>query len=192
MFREEWFRPPWPGGSGPACRARHRLPRRSGGRRREMGVPALVLSAALLALACGAFLGWFLRSRVQRPVIEKERVEAGEDVPQTRRESEDQKRRSLLQAREEWLGTKARLEQEIRTRSREVQQAERALEERETALRDRDARLQTREQDLETREKEQERLQGDASRERDRLRKTSEDLNQRLATIPGLTTEDAS
>jgi ribonucrease Y len=156
-----------------------------------MGVPALVWSAALLALACGAFLGWFLRARTQRPVIEKARVEAGEIVSQTRREAEDQKRRSLLQAREEWLGTKARLEQDIRARSREVQQAQRVVEERETTLRDRDARLQTREQDLDTREKDLERVSGEASRERDRLRKAAEDLNLRLATISGLTTEDA-
>jgi ribonuclease Y len=156
-----------------------------------MGVPALVMSAALLALACGAFLGWFLRSRTQRPVIEKARAEAGEIVSQTRKEAEDQQRRSLLQAREEWLGTKARLEQEIRARSREVQQAQRGVEERETAVRDRDARLQTREQDLETREKDLERLQGEAARERERLRKAGEDLNQRLSTISGLTTEDA-
>src|SRR6266446_5256630 len=130
-----------------------------------MGVPALVMSAALLALASGAILGWYLRSRMQRPVI--------------------------LQAREEWLGTKARLEQEIRARSRDVQQAQRAVEERETAVRDRDARLQTREQDLETRDKELERLQAEVVRERDRLRKGGEDLNQRLAGISGLTTEDA-
>jgi ribonuclease Y len=156
-----------------------------------MGVPALVMSAALLALACGAFLGWFLRSRTQGPVVETARAEAGEVVTQTRKEADDQQRRSLLQAREEWLGTKARLEQEIRTRSREVQQAQRAVEERETAVRDRDARLQTREQDLETREKEIERLQGETARDRERLRKAGEDLNQRLATVSGLTTEDA-
>jgi ribonuclease Y len=156
-----------------------------------MGVPALVMSAALLALACGAFLGWFLRSRTQRPVVEQARAEAGEIVSRTRKEAEDQQRRSLLQAREEWLGTKARLEQEIRARSREVQQTQRAVEERETAVRDRDARLQSREQDLETREKDLNRLQGEAARERDRLRKAGEDLNQRLATISGLTAEDA-
>src|SRR6267142_5296824 len=109
-----------------------------------MGVPALVMSAALLALAGGAMLGWLLRSRMQRPVIHKARAEGGEHVSQTGKEVEDQKRRSLLQAREEWLGTKARLEQEIRARSLDVQQAQRAVEERETAVRDRDARLQTR------------------------------------------------
>src|SRR5712675_2656514 len=156
-----------------------------------MGVPALVISVALLALASGAFLGWYLRSRTQPPDIGKARAEGGEAVSQTGKDAEDQKRRSLLQAREEWLGTKARLEQEIRSRSREVQQAQRTVEERETAVRDRDARLQTREQDLETRDKEMERLQGEAARERDRLRKAGEDLNQRLATITGLTTEDA-
>src|SRR5580765_134736 len=131
-----------------------------------MGVPALVMSAALLALAGGAFLGWFLRSRTQPPAIETARAAGGEVVSQTGKEAEDQKRRSLLQAREEWLGTKARLEQEIRARSREVQEAQRAVEERDTALRDRDARLQTREQDLDARDKELERLQGEAARER--------------------------
>jgi ribonuclease Y len=153
-----------------------------------MGVEALVMSAALLALAGGAFIGWYLRGRTQRPVSDKARAEAGELVSRTRKEIEDQKRVSLLQAREEWLGTKARLEEEIRSRSRDVQHA---VEEREVAVRDRDARLQTREQDLETREKELERHQAEVVRDRDRLRKAGEDLNQRLATVSGLTTEDA-
>lgn len=156
-----------------------------------MGVPSLVVSAVLLALAGGVWIGWLLRARAQRPQIDRARAEAGEIVSQTRREAEDQKRRSLLQAREEWLATKARLEQEIRARSREVQQAQRGVEERESALRDRDARLQSREQDVETREKEFERLHQEAGRDRERLRKAGEDLNQRLAAVSGLTAEDA-
>jgi ribonuclease Y len=156
-----------------------------------VGILQVLIPAVLLALAGGVFLGWLLKGRVQRGAVDRARADAAEIVATNRREAEDQKRRALLQAREEWHATKTRLEQEIRGRSREVQQMQRALEEREAAQRDRDARLAIREQDLESREKENERSRGETGRERDRLRRAGEELNQRLSKVAGLTAEDA-
>ncbi len=150
----------------------------------------LVLGAALSLLG-GLVLGWHLRSRLGRSEIDRARDEAHEIIKQTRREAETQKRQALLQAREEWLQHKSRLEQDLRGKAREGQQQQRALEERETGLRDRDQRLRGRERDLETREEALHRMQIETSRERDRVHRLGDELNEQLGKIAGLTGEDA-
>ncbi|HKN46889.1 MAG TPA: Rnase Y domain-containing protein, partial [Candidatus Polarisedimenticolia bacterium] len=153
-------------------------------------VLSLVLGAALSLLG-GLVLGWHLKSRLRRTEIDRARDEAHEIIKQTRREAETQKRQALLQAREEWLQHKARLEQELRGKAREGQQQQRALEEREAGLRDRDQRLRGRERDLETREEALQRMQTETGRERDRVRRLGDELNEQLGKIAGLTGEDA-
>jgi len=150
-----------------------------------------VLPAGALALGGGVLFGWFLKGRTARAEAARTRGQSDEALHRTRREAEDQNRQALLTARQEWLATKGRLEQEIRARSQEVQQAQRALEEREVAQRDRDARLVTREQEIETREKGSEAARAETARERERLRKTAVEINGQLSALTGLTLEDA-
>ena len=150
-----------------------------------------VLPAGALALGGGVLFGWFLKGRTARAEAARTRGQSDEALHRTRREAEDQNRQALLTARQEWLATKGRLEQEIRARSQEVQQAQRALEEREVAQRDRDARLLTREQEIETREKGSEAARAETARERERLRKTAVEINGQLSALTGLTLEDA-
>ncbi len=155
---------------------------------------SVVLSLILWAcpgLIAGLLLGWFLKSRLGYSEIDRARGEAQEIIKQTRREAENQKRQALLQAKEEWLRNKARLEQELRTKVREGQQVQRALEEREAGLRDRDQRLRSREQDLEAREQELRQIQVDSARDRERVRRLGEELNEQLGKLAGLTGEDA-
>lgn len=154
-----------------------------------VGLPGI---AAFTTAAIAAFLsGWVLRGRLKRREDERSRTEAHQILEATRRDAEDRKRQALLEAREEWLGTKARLEQEIRGRSRDLQTAQRGIEEREAAQRDRESRLQTREQELETRERDAEQSRADTARERERLRRAGEDLSEKLAKVSGLTVVDA-
>jgi ribonucrease Y len=155
---------------------------------------SVVLSLALwscLGLIAGLFLGWLLKGRLGRTEIDRARGEAQEIIKTTRREAESQKRQALLQAKEEWLRNKTRLEQELRNNAREGQQVLRALEERESGIRDRDQRLRGREQELEAREQEVRRTLTESGRERDRLRRLGEELNDQLGKIAGLTAEDA-
>ncbi len=142
-------------------------------------------------LIAGLLLGWLLRSRLGRSAIDRARSEAQEIIKQTRREAEHQRRQALLQAKEEWLRNKSRLEQELRGKVREGQQMQRALEERDAGLSERDQRLRSREQDLEAREQEARRIQGESAKDRERIRRLGEDLNEQLGKIAGLTGEDA-
>ena len=155
------------------------------------GVLTTAIPAALLALGAGYLLGWGMKSRLLKGDVERSRGEARDIVAKTRREAEDQKRQALVQAREEWLATKARLEQDTRNRSREVQQRQHAVEEREAAHRDRDTRLRSREQDLEAREKALELARAECVRDRERLGRAGASLNEKLSKITGLTIEDA-
>ena len=154
-------------------------------------VDPVTILGALLGIAIGLSLGWNLKSRMNRTELTKARGEAQDFIKQTRREAETQKRQALLQAKEEWIKTKTRLEGELRDKAREAQQQQRRLEDREVGLRDRDARLRSREQDLDARAHELQDAQKQTHRERTELRRQSEDLNARLVKITGMTVEDA-
>jgi len=154
-------------------------------------VVAFLVPGVVLGLAGGLLLGWHLKGRLGRGEVDKARDEAQNILRQTRREAEHQKRQSLLQAREEWLKTKARLEQDLRGKARDSQQAQRLMEEREAGLSERDAHLKGREQDLEARERDMQRSQSEGARDRERLRRLGEELNVQLEKVAGLTVEDA-
>jgi ribonuclease Y len=151
----------------------------------------ILVPGVVAGLVGGAVLGWFLKEHLGRTDADRARSEAQEIIKQTRRDAEHQKRQALLQAREEWIKTKGRLEQEIRNKARDGQLLQKALEEREAALSDRDQRLRGREKDVEAKEEALDQARTDAARERERLRRRGEDLNAQLEKITGLTAEDA-
>src|SRR5262245_43059435 len=123
-------------GEDPAAPPEFRPRRRDG--MRMIGFDGLLPGALLLA---GGFLGWISRSFLSRTRIERVRGESREIIDRTLREAEQQKRQALVQAREEWLKSKSRLEQELQTRVREGERRQRALAEREAGLGDKDERL---------------------------------------------------
>ena len=155
------------------------------------GVVPIVILGALLGIAFGLLSGWFLKGRLNRTELKKSRGEAQDFIKKTRREAETQKRQALLNAKEEWLATKGRLEGEIRGKAREAQLIQRRLEEREANQRDRDARLGSRERDLDTRARELDETAKHTARDRSAAGRLAEELNDRLAKITGLTLEDA-
>src|SRR5262245_42973476 len=97
---------PWPG-EGPAAPPVHRSRRRHG---MSMASFQWLLPGAL---ALGGLVGWWVKSLRVRSRLEKARSEGQEIVQRTVQEAEHQKRQALLQAREEWLKSKSRLEQDL-------------------------------------------------------------------------------
>jgi len=149
-----------------------------------------LIPGILIALALGLFAGRLWGRRAADPIPDDPRGDA-EAASRPPAAADESKRRAQLEAREEWLAAKSKLEQEMRARSKSLQEAQRAVDEREAALRDREQRLQGREVECETREHDTESSKAETAKERDRLRRAGQDLNQRLSTIAGLTVEDA-
>ncbi|HEV8701673.1 MAG TPA: ribonuclease Y [Candidatus Polarisedimenticolia bacterium] len=139
----------------------------------------------------GVSLGWLSRIVLGRTRIEQVRGESRDILNQSLKEAEHHKRQALLQAREEWLKTKARLDQELQNRALESDRREQALEQRESGLREKDARVRSRERALEQRERETQEVHTEARRERDRSRRLAAELGDQLSRVSGLTTEDA-
>ena len=151
-----------------------------------------ILVSTALAVALAAFAsGWLLRNRLNRTQTDRARLAADEIIKQTRREAETQKRQAILRAREEWVATKGRLEQELRARAKDAQKTQLEIDKREAGLRERDARLRGREQDFETRERQLQLDREDSARERQRVKRLGDDLNARLLKVTGLSMEDA-
>ena len=149
----------------------------------------LLLPGALLL--GGITIGWLIRSVLGRTKIEQARGESRDLLDRSLKDAEHHKRQALLQAREEWLKTKAKLDQELANRAAEGDRRDQALEQRESGLREKDARLRTRERALESRERESQEALGEARRERDRSRRLTAELGDQLSRVSGLTTEDA-
>ena len=139
----------------------------------------------------GISLGWLIRSFLGRTKVEQVRGESRDILNRSLKEAEHHKRQALLQAREEWLKTKAKLDQELQNRAVEGDRRDQALEQRESGLREKDGRLRSRERVLEQRESESQEAHAEAGRERDRSRRLARELGDQLSRVSGLTTEDA-
>jgi ribonuclease Y len=153
----------------------------------RMSLFSILLSGAFLGLA-GGMLGWFLKGFLGRSRIEG--AGAQDTVERLRRESELQQR-DFLNSREDWLRTKARLDQDLQDKAREAQRRDSALEERDGALNETENRLRSRELEIEGHSRELHRTQAEAAAERDKARRLGGELNEQLAKLAGLTTEDA-
>lgn len=151
-----------------------------------------IIPTVIIGLLAGVALGWFLKNRFvpiepgpsQGPDRETSRKKSTHDARQSERQA-------LLEAKEEWLKTKANLEQETRQKARETQKLQRSLEDRDASLSDRDRRVRSREQDLEQREDGLQKTIQESNRQSEKMRRLSDELNAQLSRIAGLTREDA-
>ncbi len=111
----------------------------------------ITVLAAVVALIAGSALGLILRSVLNRGKLEA----AKQQARQIAEESEEQKRKALLEAREEALRIRSSTEAEIKERRQEIQrqeqrqtQREENIERRTEAVNQRDENLATREQEI--------------------------------------------
>ena len=111
----------------------------------------ITVLAAVVALIAGSALGLVLRSVLNRGKLEA----AKQQARQITEESEEQKRKALLEVREEALRIRSSTEAEIKERRQEIQrqeqrqtQREENIERRTEAVNQRDENLATREQEI--------------------------------------------
>jgi len=144
-----------------------------------MSVLILVLSV-LTAMGIGAGVGYYLRGAVLGKGVARARAQA----EQILQEAEAQKKRLILEAREEASRLRQQADTDIRERRRELERLERRLSQREDQLDRRAEALDRRERQLQEKEREVEALRREAEALRERQQ-------QELEALAGLTPAEA-
>lgn len=143
-------------------------------------VVVYILLTALAALAIGGLTGYLLRTTL----LGSRARAAHTKVEETLREAEEQKRKAVLEAREESLKLRSTADVEIRERRQELQRLERRLSQREENADKRSEALEQRERGINAREQ-----------ETDKIREEIESLKvryvQELETVAGTTVTEA-
>ena len=110
----------------------------------------IIVLAVLVALGIGTATGFFFRASI----LGKRMKDAGEEASRILGEAEEQRKRALLEAKEEALGLRTSAEADLRDRRSELQRQEQRLANREENIERRSDNLHKREKSQVTREKE--------------------------------------
>ena len=109
----------------------------------------IIVLAVLVALGIGGVTGFFFRASI----FGKRVKDAGEEASRIVAEAEEQRKRALLEAKEEALSMRTSAEADLRERRSELQRQERRLANREENIERRSDNLDTREKSQASREK---------------------------------------
>jgi ribonuclease Y len=102
----------------------------------------------LVVLGLGVLVGWLLRGKSgEKKVAESERF-AEKIVQEARREAETEKKRLVLEAKDEWYQAKAKFEKDTQSARTQLQRDERKLNDRERDLNRRADLLERKESEL--------------------------------------------
>jgi ribonuclease Y len=146
---------------------------------------------AVVAVGVGALLGWFLNNRFGRKSMEATKVRADEVLRGARRTAEKAKRAALLEAKEESLAERNKVERDLRSRRGQLKKQEREIK---TALQTQ----QERETDLERTQEEMAEARKQLELSEDEVRRSAvqaeeliERQNEALEQVSGMTREEA-
>ncbi|MBC7247790.1 MAG: ribonuclease Y [Actinobacteria bacterium] len=145
-------------------------------------VIAIVIGVA--ALLVGVIVGYLSRKFMAEAKISSAEEEARRIVQEAEKVSETKKREAMVEAKDEIFAMRNEAEREIKNRRNELQRFERRLLQREEQLDNRVENLEKREKALSSKERELE----DMRKNVERLQAEQEE---RLASIAGLSKEDA-
>ncbi|MFO7652450.1 MAG: ribonuclease Y [Candidatus Krumholzibacteriia bacterium] len=151
-------------------------------------VPGLV---AVIAMAAGLVLGILLQRRLERRARTGARMRADEILAQGRREAAELRKNAELEAREELLQRRQRLEEEGDGLRREHSRRLDTLEQRETGLHRKASLLDEKEARLGRLDEQLKARAAELDAQQQRLRGASEEQRRRLEEIAGLTADDA-
>lgn len=152
------------------------------------------LTLILVALAAGAvsfLLGWTAHRRIGEGKVLGAEELAAKIVREAERESENQKKSALLEAKDEWFREKAKLDREVQEQKSEISRAERGLQELET-------NLNRRAEVLDKKERDQKRLERELAVKSETLETRDKEVdrvlaeqNARLQRISSMTADEA-
>lgn len=150
-----------------------------------MGISELIFGfLAVLSLAVGGFIGWFIRKNTAEKLIGSAEEEAKRVIENAQSAAEAKRREMIIAAKEEVMHIRNEVEKESRERRNELQRMERRVIQKEESLDRKMESLERKEENLHRKEEEVEQL-------KEALAQTVAKEKQELERISGLSTEEA-
>jgi len=153
--------------------------------------PVLLSALAVLGIAAGAALGWWLNNRLGRRSLEAVRRRAEETARSSRREAEKEKRQLLLEAREEIFQQRNKVERDLRSRQGQVLKRERDLKAARQALADLEADLHRQRESMRDAEKAVADRESTLVAAKEEIERLAHEENVRLERVAGMTRDEA-
>lgn len=143
-----------------------------------------IIIAAVVAIAVGFLIGYFLMQKVLKERNDATALEAQNALADAQREAESMKREALVEAKDEVLKMKQDAERESKERMKAVRSSENHLNQREQSLDKRTEALDHREHQISS-------LQGQVDRRAKDVERAEAEVATRLEEVAGLTAEEA-
>jgi len=150
-----------------------------------------MITDAVVAVAVGASLGWFLNNRFGRKSLEATKVRADEILRGARRTAEKAKRAALLEAREESLAERNKVERDLRSRRGQIKKRERDIKTSLQSQQDAQAELELAQAELAVSHKQLELREAEVRRTAEEADLLVEKQNEALEQVSGMTREEA-
>ncbi len=149
----------------------------------------VLLGLALLGL--GTLGGWLLRGRsAEKKVVESEKL-AEKIVLEAKREAETEKKRLILEAKDEWYKAKAKFEKDTQATRVQLQRDEKKLNDRERDLNRRADLLERKEKELRVLERDLEVHDKSVKEKSSELDRLIREQNSKLERIANLSMDEA-
>jgi ribonuclease Y len=149
----------------------------------------VVLGLAVLGL--GALGGWLLRGKsAEKKVVESEKF-AEKIVHEAKREAETEKKRLILEAKDEWYKAKAKFEKDTQSTRVQLQRDEKKLNDRERDLNRRADLLERKEKELRVLERDLEARDKAVEEKGVELERLIKEQNTKLERIANLSMDEA-
>ena len=146
---------------------------------------------AVVAVGVGALLGWFLNNRFGRKSMEATKVRADEVLRGARRTAEKAKRAALLEAKEESLSERNKVERDLRSRRGQIKKQERDIKAALQTQQERETDLERVQEELAESGKQLELREDEVRRSKVQAEELVERQNEALEQVSGMTREEA-
>ena len=144
-----------------------------------------------LSLAVGVVIGYFVRKKLSQKQLESAEALSARIIEEARKESENIKKESILQAKDYLLKAKAEFEKDTQERKSDIEALERMLRSKEENLEKRLDSLAQKEGNIESREKELLQKEALIAEKHTKMDQMLEEQRKTLEKIAGISAEEA-
>ncbi len=150
---------------------------------------AIIVGLAIAGI--GGMVGWFLNNRFGRKSLEAASKRTDETIRNARREAEKVRRAGILEVKQETLALRNKADRDLRSRRGQLQKRERDLKASIQARQEEQARLDRAQEEIKDGESRLAAERKDLEAARESLDQLTEQQNEALERVSGLTRDDA-